>query len=72
MIKKTMTLALAAGAAALSLASPALADDAPDVLKPLVDSSTVTKNVVQKPNVSVDDTVAALAKATDKVNASQG
>ncbi|MER7763452.1 hypothetical protein [Streptomyces sp. NPDC097619] len=73
MIKKTVTLALAAGAAALSCASPALADDGLDgTLKPLVDSSTVAKNVVTKPDVSVDSTVAALGKATEQVTAAQG
>ncbi len=66
MIKKMTTLALTAGAAALSLTSPALADGLDDRDKPLVDSSTVTKSVVRKPTVTVDAVVGAVSKVTNK------
>ncbi|MER5885426.1 hypothetical protein ABT160_16480 [Streptomyces sp. NPDC001941] len=80
-MKYTKAAAVVAGTVmAMGVASPAFADDvdnAPATNKGdaraasdnLVNSDTVTKNVVKKPNINVDAVVGAVSRAADKVKA---
>lgn len=61
---------------ALGVATPAFADGVDNIpgapaADALVDSSTVSKNVVKKPNVNIDAVIGAVTKATDKLKANQ-
>ncbi|MEV0091477.1 hypothetical protein [Streptomyces sp. NPDC050738] len=63
---------------ALGVASPAFADDVDNSngmtaagSDNLVQSDTVSKNVVKKPNINIDAVVGAVTKATDKLKATQ-
>ncbi|MER5889953.1 hypothetical protein ABT160_39520 [Streptomyces sp. NPDC001941] len=76
-MKYSKAAALVAGAVmAAGVASPAFADDvdnAPAAHKAgsdnLVNSDTVTKNVVKKPHIDIDAVVGAVSRAADKVKA---
>ncbi|MFD5513404.1 hypothetical protein ACFWIB_37490 [Streptomyces sp. NPDC127051] len=72
MIKKTMTLALMAGAASLTFSAPAFADGLGGLEKPLVDSSAVAKDVVRKPDVAVDAVIGAVGKVAENGELSNG
>ncbi|MFD7834476.1 hypothetical protein [Streptomyces sp. NPDC059761] len=75
MIKKTMALALMAGAASLTFSAPAFADGLGGLgglEKPLVDSSAVAKDVVRKPGVAVDAVIGTVGKVAENGELSNG
>ncbi|MEU8464526.1 hypothetical protein [Streptomyces sp. NPDC029003] len=68
----TLALALAAGAAALSLAPPAVADGPDPLEQPLAGSAGVADKVVSRPDVAVDEVVGAVGKVARTGEISNG